>query len=87
MRTCCLPPTDSSTSIVSFRFPLFGASGSLPSLVLDLPIFSLAYFLDFPDSLFDFVDFVIDVHGLGDVLKARKMYKQVPKACVSFREF
>ena len=58
-----------------------------PLLFLIFLSFVWFLFLDFLIILFDFVDFLIDVHGLGDVLKARKMYKQVPKACVSFREF
>ena len=44
-----------------------GAPGVPPSLVLDLSIFCLVCFLDFLIILFDFVDFLIDVHGLGDV--------------------
>ena len=53
-----------------FRFSLFGAPGVPPSLVLDLSIFCLVYFLDFLIILFDFVDLSIDVHDLGDVLEA-----------------
>ena len=33
----------------------------------------------------DFIEFPIDVSDLGDVMEARTMRKQVPKACVSFR--
>ena len=33
-------------------------------------------------TLFDLIKFSIDFHDFGDVLKARKTPKQVPKTCV-----
>ena len=55
-------------SIVFFRFPLFGVPGVPPPLLFLIFLsFVWFLFLDFLIVLFDFVNFLIDVQGLGDV--------------------
>ena len=73
--------------LCSLDFHCLGPLGSPPLLSLIFLSFVWFLFLDFLIILFDFVDLSIDVHDLGDVLEAQKIQKQVPKTCVSFREF